>query len=84
MNQELSGALAFPCYNGNTKNMRFDNTRFAEQASSASQMHDELLAKIDRDRGAVDFLDPLAELRELAGGQQGRLFNYWRGPARRA
>ncbi len=83
MNQ-LSGALSFPGSFANPNGERFDNTRFAERASSASQMHDELLAKIDRDRGAVDFLDPLAELRELAGGQQGRLFNYWRGPARRA
>ena len=82
--QGFSGLLSFPSGLENTKNMRFDNSRYAERAQSASEMHDERLAKIDRDRGAVDFLDPLAELRELAGGQQGRLFNYWRGPARRA
>ena len=87
----FSGLLSFPSGNESTKNMRFDNSRFAERAQSASEMHDERLAKIDRDRGAVDGLNPTSEMRELAGGLQGKVQTFGRGlgpryrkPARRA
>ncbi len=77
--QGFSGLLSFPSGLENTKNMRFDNTRYAKRAQSASEMHDERLAKIDRDRGAVDFLDPMSEPRSLAGGTQGTALRFGRG-----